>query len=101
MCGRFTLTRRDGNSLAAELGVPPEALADWRPRFNIAPLQRHFVVSTEYENRKVIPARWGLVNRWAKDASQASKCINARAETLESRPAFRDAFRKRRCVIPA
>jgi putative SOS response-associated peptidase YedK len=101
MCGRFTLTRRDGNSLAAELGVPPETLADWRPRFNIAPLRRHFVVSTEYENRKVTPARWGLVNRWAKDASQASKCINARAETLESRPAFRDAFRKRRCVIPA
>jgi putative SOS response-associated peptidase YedK len=101
MCGRFTLTRRDGNSLAGELGVPPESLAGWRPRYNIAPLQLHFVVAAEFERRKAIPARWGLVNRWAKDAGQASKCINARCETLESRPAFRDAFRKRRCVIPA
>jgi putative SOS response-associated peptidase YedK len=101
MCGRFTLTRRDGNTLAAELGVPAESLRDFHPRYNIAPLQRHFIVRMEYEDRVVEPARWGLVNRWAKDASQASKCINARGETLEVRPAFRDAFKKRRCIIPA
>ncbi|HYB91563.1 MAG TPA: SOS response-associated peptidase [Candidatus Binataceae bacterium] len=101
MCGRFTLTRREGKSLAAELGVSEDSFADHRPRYNIAPLQRHFVVTTRFENRIVVPARWGLVNRWAKDASQASKCINARCETLEARPAFRDAFVKRRCVIPA
>jgi putative SOS response-associated peptidase YedK len=101
MCGRFTLTRRDGNMLAAELGVPAESLRDFHPRYNIAPLQRHFLVRLQYEDRVAEPARWGLVNRWAKDASQASKCINARAETLEVRPAFRDAFKKRRCTIPA
>jgi putative SOS response-associated peptidase YedK len=101
MCGRFTLTRRDGNTLAAELGVAPESLRDFHPRYNIAPLQRHFIVRLEYEDRVAQPARWGLVNRWAKDASQASRCINARGETLEARPAFRDAFKKRRCVIPA
>jgi len=101
MCGRFTLTRRDGRELAAELGVPDDAFSDYRPRYNIAPMQRHFIVTTEFEDRKVVPARWGLVNRWAKDNSRASQCINAKAETVEARPSFRDAFRKRRCVVPA
>jgi putative SOS response-associated peptidase YedK len=101
MCGRFTLTRRDGRELAAELGVPDDAFGDYRPRYNIAPMQRHFIVTTEFENRKVVPARWGLVNRWAKDNSRASQCINAKAETVEARPSFRDAFKKRRCVVPA
>ncbi len=100
MCGRFTLTRRDGRELAAELGVPDDAFIDYRPRYNIAPMQRHFIVATEFENRKVVPARWGLVNRWAKDNSRASQCINAKAETVEVRPSFRDAFKKRRCVVP-
>ncbi|HVA81712.1 MAG TPA: SOS response-associated peptidase [Candidatus Binataceae bacterium] len=101
MCGRFTITRRDANALAAELGVDAAAFADYRPRYNVAPMQRHVIVRLEYENRKAEVARWGLVNRWAKDASQAARCINARAESVEARPAFRDAFRKRRCVIPA
>jgi putative SOS response-associated peptidase YedK len=101
MCGRFTLTRRDGRSLAAELGVSEDSFADYRPRFNIAPLQKHFVVTLEREDRKVIPARWGLVNSWAKDASRASHCINAKAETVEKLPTFRMAFKKRRCVVPA
>jgi putative SOS response-associated peptidase YedK len=101
MCGRFTITRRDGNSLAAELGVPTESFVDYKPRYNVAPLQMHFVVRVEFENRQLIPARWGLVNRWAKDASMAGKCINARSETVETRPAFRDAFKKRRCAVPA
>ncbi len=100
MCGRFTLTRRDGRELAAELGVPDDAFIDYRPRYNIAPMQRHFIVATEFENRKVVPARWGLVNRWAKYNSRASQCINAKAETVEVRPSFRDAFKKRRCVVP-
>ena len=101
MCGRFTLTRRDGRELAAELGIPDDAFADYRPRYNIAPMQRHFIVTTEFENRKVVPARWGLVNRWAKDNSRASQCINAKAETVEARRSFRGAFKKRRCVVPA
>jgi len=100
MCGRFTLTRRDGKSFAAELGVSEDSFADYRPRFNIAPLQKHFVVTLEREDRKAIPARWGLVNSWAKDASRASHCINAKAETIEKLPSFRAAFKKRRCVVP-
>ena len=95
------MTRRSGREVAAELGVSDDAFADYRPRYNVAPMQPHFVLVTEFENRKVIPARWGLVNRGAKDNSRASQCINAKAETVEVRPSFREAFKKRRCVVPA
>jgi len=101
MCGRFTITRRDGNSLAAELGVPADWLVDYRPRYNVAPTQPHFIVRIKYENREVIPATWGLVRTGSKDASAAAKYINARSETVDTRPVFRDAFEKRRCVVPA
>jgi putative SOS response-associated peptidase YedK len=101
MCGRFTITRRDGNSLAAELGVPADSFAGYRPRYNVAPTQQHFIVRIKYENREVIPATWGLVKSGSNDGSMAAKTINARSETVESRGAFRDAFQKRRCVVPA
>ncbi|HYL60889.1 MAG TPA: SOS response-associated peptidase [Candidatus Acidoferrales bacterium] len=101
MCGRFTITRRDGNSLAAELGVDADSFADYKPRYNVAPTQMHFVMRIKFENRQVVPARWGLVNSWAKDASMAARFINARSESVETRAAFREAFEKRRCVVPA
>ena len=101
MCGRFTITRRDGNSLAAELGVPADSFVDYRPRYNVAPTQLHFIVRIKYENREVIPATWGLIKSGSKDASMAAKTINARSETIDTRGAFRDAFQKRRCVVPA
>jgi putative SOS response-associated peptidase YedK len=72
-----------------------------RPRYNIAPTQDHFVLISEYERRKVLPARWGLVNSGARDNSRAAQCINAMAETVESKPSFREAFRQRRCIVPA
>ncbi len=71
------------------------------PRYNIAPTQEHFVLISEYERRKILPARWGLVNSGAKDNSRAAQCINTMAETVESEPSFRDAFRQRRCIVPA
>ena len=101
MCGRFTITRRDGNLLAAELGVPADSFVDYRPRYNVAPTQQHFIVRIRYENREAIPATWGLIKSGSKDASMAAKTINARSETVETRGAFRDAFQKRRCVVPA
>jgi putative SOS response-associated peptidase YedK len=55
----------------------------------------------EREDRQLLRARWGLINRWAKDPKAGYRQINARAETLDQRPAFRDAFRKRRCIVPA
>jgi putative SOS response-associated peptidase YedK len=101
MCGRFTLTERDRSLVEARLGVPAGALADYAPRYNIAPTQPWFVVVARYENRAILPARWGLVPYWSKDASRAANHINAKSESVESTPAFRQAFEQRRCVVPA
>ena len=101
MCGRFTLTWRDGNSLAAELGVPGDFFAQWTPRYNIAPTQTHFFVTAEYERRKAESARWGLRMPDAHDARDGVKTINVRADTVDVRPRIRDVFRTGRCVIPA
>jgi putative SOS response-associated peptidase YedK len=101
MCGRFTMTSADAALLAADLGVPADSLTGYVPRYNIAPTQEHFIVRMKAEERELLRARWGLVNSWAKDASMAARTINARAETLATRPAFRDAYAHRRCVVPA
>ncbi len=106
MCGRFTLSRQEAESLAVELGgpvesLPVESLKEYRPRYNIAPTNQHWIVRMKYEDRELLPATWGLVNSWAKDKKRAASQINARAETIADRPAFRDAFQKRRCVVPA
>jgi putative SOS response-associated peptidase YedK len=101
MCGRFGLTKGVSRELSDLLGVDEVALSFHRPRYNIAPTQEHFVLISEYERRKVLPARWGLVNRGAKDRSRAAQCINAMSETVETKPSFREAFRQRRCIVPA
>src|SRR5258707_3631115 len=101
MCGRFTMTLGDRSELAAMLGVPEGELGDYVPRFNIAPTQPYFVLKPAYESREAIPATWGLVNSWAIDASRAYKCINAKAETVDKLPSYREAFKRRRCVVPA
>lgn len=101
MCDRFTLTEKDPAQLAPELGVDTDAFVDYRPRYNIAPTDPHWIMRVKYEDRELLPAKWGLVNSWAKDNKRAAQQINARAETLESRSAFKEAFQKRRCVVPA
>lgn len=101
MCGRFTLTNGDPEWVATQLEVPLPQIAQYRPRYNVAPMQRHFIVRGNEHAREAIEARWGLVNVWAKDNSRASRQINARGETVAERPAFRSAFRSRRCVVPA
>lgn len=98
MCGRFTLTSspqrlRDHFHLAAA----PDDLA---ARYNIAPSQPVLVIPNRAQ-RLLRPARWGLVPRWAKDASIGHRMINARAETLALRPAFRALLERQRCVVPA
>jgi len=84
MCSRFSLAE-DNDFLAARLGVSAMALANYRPRYNIAPQQEHFIVTTEYENRQLAPAKWGLVSS-PGEGGRAMYSINARAETVESRP---------------
>jgi len=103
MCGRFTLTYEEAAELADQLGVPVEALSsrDYKRRFNIAPTDQHWIVRQRAEDREILPAKWGLVNTWAKDAKRAAAQINARAESLDKTPAFREAYQKRRCVVPA
>lgn len=101
MCGRFTLSHREARALAAQLGVPVEALADYKPRYNIAPTDPHWIVRSRFEDREVLPANWGLVNFWMTERKQAFKNINARAETIQTLPTFREAFKERRCLVPA
>ena len=95
------MTYREAEAVARELGVPLESLADYRPRYNIAPTDPHWIIRAQYEDHEILPAKWGLVNFWMKDRKSAFKNINARAETVQKSPAFRTAFKERRCVVPA
>ena len=103
MCGRYTLTKKDFRDLARELDATyDEAIAaQFRPRYNIAPTDQSWIVREKREQRQLMPAGWGLINSWAADAKGAFKQINARSETAPDRPAFRDAFESRRCIVPA
>lgn len=98
MCGRFTLaTPRE--DLAEELGIfVPD---DYRPRYNIAPGQPVLIVLADDGGARAERARWGLVPPWAEDPAIGNRLINARAESAAQKPAFRHAFRRRRCLIPA
>lgn len=98
MCGRFALYS-DSFTLARrfEADAPPEL----SPRYNVAPSQNIPIVRDEGEKRRFALARWGLIPSWAKDMKIGYSTINARAETVASKPAFRNAFRHRRCLIPA
>jgi putative SOS response-associated peptidase YedK len=95
MCGRYTL-KTDAKQIQAELGLGEvPALA---PRYNIAPTQAAPVV---IEPGTLTLAQWGLIPHWAPDATIAGKLINARSDTLETKPAFREAFKRRRCLVVA
>src|SRR5213080_1000608 len=103
MCGRFTLTT-DIKIVGERFGVSglPSVTIEAvdRPRFNIAPTQPVIVVN-DTGQRQLVPMQWGLVPSWAKDPSIGNRMINARAETIAEKPAFRAALKKRRCLIPA
>ncbi|HRA22703.1 MAG TPA: SOS response-associated peptidase [Usitatibacteraceae bacterium] len=99
MCSRYFLDA-DGNVIAYTFSVPVHDRI--RKRFNIAPTQEAPVVRVdEAGRREVAMLRWGLVPFWAKDLAMGTKLINARSETAAEKPSFRNAFRSRRCVIPA
>jgi putative SOS response-associated peptidase YedK len=101
MCGRFTLTT-PREVLVRVFDLDPASVPELAPRWNVAPGQD--VVTLEERpdgGRELRMRRWGLVPRWARDARIGSRLINARAETAAERPAFREALRLRRCVVPA
>jgi putative SOS response-associated peptidase YedK len=105
MCGRFTL-RTPATVLIEQfdLDVRAERQLDFlAPRSNIAPTQDIVVVRSGANGgrRTASTIRWGLVPPWSKELSSGAPMINARAETLAEKPAFRNSFRRRRCLIPA
>ena len=100
MCGRYTLTAPI-DEVVEVFDVVHLAWDDWEPRFNIAPSQTVPVLLQSAEGeRRLGPMRWGLVPAWARDAKVGHRMINARAETVWSKPAFRRAAHRRRCVVP-
>jgi putative SOS response-associated peptidase YedK len=98
MCGRF-LFHSSGHDVAEFFHLVNEP--DILPRYNIAPTQTTTVIRATPDGRQAACMRWGLVPSWAKDLSAGSRAINARCETVAEKPAFRAAFRKRRCLVPA
>ncbi len=97
MCARYVFF--SGRSFGDEFGVV--AVPDLQPRYNIAPTQIVPAVIQTEKSREVMLFQWGLVPSWAKDPTIGSRLINAKAETLAEKPAFRTAFKRRRCLIPA
>lgn len=99
MCGRYTLTVEQ-EALQAALGV--EGLIHPRPRFNLAPSQAAPGMIWRDDGPAPALLRWGLIPFWARQDSSARRpLVNARAESVHLKPSFRDAFRRRRCLIPA
>jgi putative SOS response-associated peptidase YedK len=99
MCSRYFLDA-DGNIIAYTFRVPDNTAI--RKRFNIAPTQDAPVIRADATGRREISMlRWGLVPAWAKELKVGTRMINARAESVDTKPAFRDALKHRRCIVPA
>src|SRR5687768_13560197 len=100
MCGRYTDTKRDKQFLV-RMGLE-QAEIDFVPRYNLAPTQTAAIVACHEDGRPELRrSRWGLIPSWAKDEKIGSSLINARAEGIGTKPAFRTSFRKKRCVVLA
>lgn len=100
MCGRF-VAASDPDGLVRFLVVDERRDEDHPPSYNVAPTDPVRAVVEHDDCRYLVTFRWGLVPRWADDRRIASKLINARRERVADKPAFRDAARWRRCIIPA
>jgi putative SOS response-associated peptidase YedK len=98
MCGRFA-QQRPASELAEIFNAEP-LVDDPGPRYNVAPTDEALVVVQREDRRGVTAYRWGLIPHWADSAKVGSRMFNARAETLVDAPAFRDAFQRKRCVVP-
>ena len=100
MCGRFLLT---STALVIADAFDLDTPFELGPRYNIAPAQAIAAVraSAEDGRRELVRLRWGLVPSWSKEFPRDARLINARSETVAEKPAFRAAFRARRCLVPA
>jgi len=99
VCGRFTL-HHTAEEIAARFDTQ-QVLFEVQPRYNIAPSQPIATITQQDGARVLGAARWGLIPSWAKDPAIGNRMINARAETLREKPAFKTALARRRCLIPA
>jgi hypothetical protein len=101
MCGRYRLSRRE--QIVEEHFDTASDAEDWSPRYNQNPKEPVPIIRQNPNEpvRELSLVRWGLIPSWAKDSSVAAKMINARSETASTNPAFRDALKSRRCLIPA
>jgi putative SOS response-associated peptidase YedK len=101
MCGRYRLSRR--KQIIEEHFESVSGDEDWTPRYNVAPTQPVPIIRQHPKEprRDLSLVRWGLIPSWAKDASGSAGMINARSESAAIKPAFRDALKSRRCLIPA
>jgi putative SOS response-associated peptidase YedK len=100
MCGRFTITVTLEELLIRYL-AERHMVQFHRPNYNIAPTQMVPAVINDGEANRIGLLKWGLIPSWAKDPKIAFQTINARAETIAEKPAFRTAIRRKRCLIPA
>lgn len=102
MCGRYGYyhSQKDWGDMLVSLGVQ-HPLLDVEPRYNVAPTDEMPVVRMDGEAPVLERMRWGLVPFWAPDLKVGSQMINARCETIQEKPAFREAIRARRCLVPA
>ena len=100
MCARYTIYHSLDQILARFEAL--QVAAEFHPRYNVAPTNRvPVVIEGQNGERRVEMMRWGLVPFWARDESIGSRLINARAETIAEKPAFRAALKSRRCIVPA
>lgn len=97
MCGRFALKNPKALKAAFLLKEDP----DLRPRYNIAPTQNVAIIRDNGEDRHLSLARWGLIPSWSKSAASGYSTINARAESVDTKPTYRTPFKRQRCIIPA
>ena len=100
MCGRYA-SSRNPDDLASYFTVeePPDEVLP--PSYNVAPTDPVYAVMERHEHRLLKVVRWGLVPSWAKDPKVGARFINARRETVGEKPAFRAAYQRRRCLVPA
>ncbi len=101
MCGRYSITTAP--EALRRLFQVPGPLTNLPPRYNLAPTQDAPVVRQREDGgeRELVMLRWGLVPSWSQGPDSGYSMINARAETVATKPAFRAAFRSRRCLVPA
>lgn len=100
MCGRFAITLPDDAMASLFAATPANDLPDI-PNYNVCPTNQIHTVTSDEGHRRLRPMRWGFIPHWYKTPSDGPLLINARAETIAEKPAFRAACRERRCLVPA